>query len=321
MNNKKNNTNNNTNNKITPIITYIDLDKNKYTIYENSRNKSAIYRWNNLITGRSYVGSAVNLIQRLWNYFSPSFLKKELLKHRSIISSSLLKHGYSNFNTPKTMTPLFPSREPSIHKNNTLTRTSGSYVKPNLKFEDLTISHPINRNIDSTDWSDKRFQVQKRFKEGMAGYSDKVVVNETQIEKRGLLGKIKLGFKSFTDAFNKDTGKTSTYIKYHDIAKRKFMWVIWEGDRGDYESYKDLKKSFDPKTKIFNKIWTTIKSDLSSEIKGLIKAKDPFRLDSTSPLYRNMRLDPAKKADYFAYLSENKPTKNNTTSYKEDLIK
>jgi hypothetical protein len=57
----------------------------------------------------------------------------------------------------------------------------------------------------------------------MAGYSDKVVVNETQIEKRGLLGKIKLGFKSFTDAFNKDTGKTSIYIKYHDIAKRKFM--------------------------------------------------------------------------------------------------
>ena len=34
-----------------------------------------------------------------------------------------------------------------------------------------------------------------------------------------------------------------------------------------------------------------------------------------------MRLDPAKKADYFAYLSENKPTKNNTTSYKEDLVK
>jgi hypothetical protein len=33
-----------------------------------------------------------------------------------------------------------------------------------------------------------------------------------------------------------------------------------------------------------------------------------------------MRLDPAKKADYFAYLSENKSTKNNATSYKEDLV-
>ena len=34
-----------------------------------------------------------------------------------------------------------------------------------------------------------------------------------------------------------------------------------------------------------------------------------------------MRLDPTKKADYFAYLSENKSTKNNATSYKEDLVK
>lgn len=93
-----NNTDNKTNNnKIISIITYADLDKNKYAIYENSRNKSGIYRWNNLITGRSYVGSAVNLTRRLGNYFSSSFLKKELSKHKSIISSSLLKHGYSNF--------------------------------------------------------------------------------------------------------------------------------------------------------------------------------------------------------------------------------
>jgi len=91
MNNKNNN------NKIMPLITYKDLDKNKYSIYEENRNKSAIYRWNNLITGASYVGSAVNLTKRLSNYLSSYFLKKELLRNKSIISSSLLKYGYSNF--------------------------------------------------------------------------------------------------------------------------------------------------------------------------------------------------------------------------------
>jgi len=40
MNNKMNNNNN----KIMPIITYKDLEKNKYSIYEENRNKSAIYR-------------------------------------------------------------------------------------------------------------------------------------------------------------------------------------------------------------------------------------------------------------------------------------
>lgn len=103
------------------------------------------------------------------------------------------------------------------------------------------------------------------------------------------------------------------------------MCIIWEGTRGDYESYMDFKKSFDPKTKIFSKIWTTIKSDLSTEIKGLVKAKDVFRIDSSSPMYRNITLDPAKRADYFAHLSENKPTQskaamNTKNTYRGDLI-
>jgi excinuclease UvrABC nuclease subunit len=28
-----------------------------------------VYRWNNLITGEVYVGSAVDLTKRLWSYF------------------------------------------------------------------------------------------------------------------------------------------------------------------------------------------------------------------------------------------------------------
>jgi group I intron endonuclease len=43
------------------------------------------------------VGSAVNLTNRLKKYFSPIFLKKEILKYRSKINNSLLKYGYNKF--------------------------------------------------------------------------------------------------------------------------------------------------------------------------------------------------------------------------------
>lgn len=87
----------NNNIKITPILAYKNAEEDKLTIYKENKNKSGIYRWNNLITGKSYVGSAVNLTNRLKNYFSTKFLEKELRRNKSKISNSLLKHGYGNF--------------------------------------------------------------------------------------------------------------------------------------------------------------------------------------------------------------------------------
>jgi len=89
--------NNNNNGNIIPIITYTNLGSNKYILYQENKNKSGIYRWNNLITGLSYIGSAVNLNKRLTNYFSRGLKKKEVIRNNSIISNSLLKHDYINF--------------------------------------------------------------------------------------------------------------------------------------------------------------------------------------------------------------------------------
>ena len=86
--------NNNNNVNIIPVVSYSNVDKYKFIIYEENRNKSGIYRWNNLVTGNSYVGSAINLTNRLKKYF---FLKKEILKYRSKINNSLLKYGYNKF--------------------------------------------------------------------------------------------------------------------------------------------------------------------------------------------------------------------------------
>ena len=49
------------------------------------------------MTGMSYIGSAINLAQRLRNYFSLRSLNKELLKGNSRIHSALLKYDHSYF--------------------------------------------------------------------------------------------------------------------------------------------------------------------------------------------------------------------------------
>lgn len=87
----------NNNINIIPVVSYSNADKDKFIVYKENKNKSGIYRWNNLITGDSYVGSAINLTNRLRNYFSFRLLKSKILRGKSIINNSLLKYGYNNF--------------------------------------------------------------------------------------------------------------------------------------------------------------------------------------------------------------------------------
>lgn len=87
---------NNNNNKksIVPVISYFNLDTNKGIIYKENRGKSGIYRINNIITGKSYVGSATDLPRIFSNYSSIKYLK---YKSNSRINRALLKYGYENF--------------------------------------------------------------------------------------------------------------------------------------------------------------------------------------------------------------------------------
>ena len=62
---------------INPVTTYSNLYLNKYVIYNENLKKSGIYRWNNLITGKSYVGSSINLSHRFTQYYSSIHLKKK----------------------------------------------------------------------------------------------------------------------------------------------------------------------------------------------------------------------------------------------------
>lgn len=59
--------------------------------------KSGIYLWTNLVNGKRYIGSSINLRRRLREYLNPVRLEQELNRGESIIYRAMLKHGYLSF--------------------------------------------------------------------------------------------------------------------------------------------------------------------------------------------------------------------------------
>jgi len=82
---------------IIPIKSYSNVSVDKSKILEENKNKSGIYMWTNLINGKCYIGSAVNLSNRLSNYYSTTYMEDALNRSNSHIYRALLKNGYENF--------------------------------------------------------------------------------------------------------------------------------------------------------------------------------------------------------------------------------
>nr|WDW20878.1 hypothetical protein [Valsa mali var. pyri (nom. inval.)] len=76
--------------------TYFNLTYTK-TIFRENKGKSGIYRFVNLVNGRTYIGSSADLMCRFRDYLSVVWLNKELQRNQSIIYRALLKYGYENF--------------------------------------------------------------------------------------------------------------------------------------------------------------------------------------------------------------------------------
>lgn len=89
--------NNNNRTDIVPLLSYFNLGISKSIIYKENRRKPGIYRLNNIITGKSYIGSSIDLSRRFSNYYSIVYIKNSLKNSSSIIYNSLLKNGYANF--------------------------------------------------------------------------------------------------------------------------------------------------------------------------------------------------------------------------------
>lgn len=87
----------NNNKNLIPLLTYVNADLDKYIIYKENKNKAGIYRWTHKESNKSYVGSAIDLSNRLKNYYNLSYLERAIKKNNSIIYRALLKYGYSSF--------------------------------------------------------------------------------------------------------------------------------------------------------------------------------------------------------------------------------
>jgi len=52
--------NNPTFKEIVPLVTYRNADQDKLDIYKDNNKKTGIYRWTNKLTGKFYIGSALD---------------------------------------------------------------------------------------------------------------------------------------------------------------------------------------------------------------------------------------------------------------------
>ncbi len=75
---------------------YQNADINKEEIFIDNKGVSGIYCFTNLINNKQYVGSAVDIRKRMYQYYNDKRLMASAAKG-SIISKALLKYGYSAF--------------------------------------------------------------------------------------------------------------------------------------------------------------------------------------------------------------------------------
>lgn len=78
----------------TPIKVYENADTQKQELLKESEGKTCVYMWTNLLNGKRYVGSAMDLRRRLLVYYSVKYLMSDPTMN---IYKALLKYGYSSF--------------------------------------------------------------------------------------------------------------------------------------------------------------------------------------------------------------------------------
>src|SRR3954469_2289284 len=80
---------------IIPIITYTNIDINRFTMTLDNKDKCGVYRLINNINGKCYLSSSISLDNKFKVYYSLSSLRK--VKGSIIICRALSKYGHSKF--------------------------------------------------------------------------------------------------------------------------------------------------------------------------------------------------------------------------------
>src|SRR5690349_4820306 len=78
----------------TSVITYNNADTDKSKILSDNNKKTGIYLWKHLKSGKIYVGSSIDLKNRLLKYYNIDYLKRNKTMY---ICNALLEHGFGAF--------------------------------------------------------------------------------------------------------------------------------------------------------------------------------------------------------------------------------
>jgi hypothetical protein len=84
------------NKNFNPIKIYNNLKEDRAQILKDQKDKSGVYCLVNKINGHNYVGSSINLANRMKNYLNNTYLKNRKNSNMPIIKA-LLKYDQSNF--------------------------------------------------------------------------------------------------------------------------------------------------------------------------------------------------------------------------------
>lgn len=86
---------NNSNNNTTPTEKfYLNTKTDRSSILSDNKGRAGIYKWEHIEFGKIYIGSSVDISQRLKNYFTKSYL---IRNKTAYICNALLCHGFSAF--------------------------------------------------------------------------------------------------------------------------------------------------------------------------------------------------------------------------------
>lgn len=77
------------------VFIYSNADTQKESILNDNKNRSGIYCWTHIESGKKYVGSSVDLYRRFTQYYNIKYITRA--SKSSSICRALLKYGYSSF--------------------------------------------------------------------------------------------------------------------------------------------------------------------------------------------------------------------------------
>jgi NADH-ubiquinone oxidoreductase chain 3 len=78
------------NETVVPVRVYNNLDLDKLVILSENKGKSGVYRLTNLVNGKVYIGSSINLSKRFTNYYSYAYIseyKRNMTIYKAILKS------------------------------------------------------------------------------------------------------------------------------------------------------------------------------------------------------------------------------------------